>query len=84
MTSWALTDDAELVWCKFEASAVRSELCSTLTLEHETPWKENKLKQKGVMRLGGFLLIVVLNKTWHVGQSTRCSKSTESDDKKHG
>ncbi len=42
--SWALAEDAELVWLKFEASAVGSELCSKLTLEHETPRKEKKLK----------------------------------------
>ncbi len=44
VTSWALAEDAELVWLKLEASAVGSELCSKLALEHKTPQKENKLK----------------------------------------
>ncbi len=44
VTSWALALDAELVWLKFEASAVGAELCSKLTLEHETQRKEKKLK----------------------------------------
>ncbi len=34
--SWALAEDAELVWLQFEAGAVGAGLCGKLNLEHET------------------------------------------------